>query len=459
MLIPEQGTLEKVLLADVEVLTFTRGHLTNSRRVGAIPQLVCESRGGTAGCPNDPRWLFQTALCRNRGVGDDSQPRWECSASLPADAALGRVAVSCEGYDSAKDPYVLVGSCSLSYSLDVVGPGFSGGDMSGFNLGHLIFLVIFGSFAFRIIRAWKQPSRPPPPAYTDAPPPNNSSSSSSSNPLVNDSACVVMGEPVLATAVPLDQLEQEHGHDIENNNSNNNNNNVGSSPSSSAKGKKGSGGDNTNAGGGGGGGGGFHGGVSVGPPEFPTAGGAIGVPMAEAVQIGAQVGGEGAGRGMAERVGGVEAGQFPPQHIDDLALPQGWEVRVHPATGEQYFVNHRTRSTTWNDPREAEWRRYQQECFGLDQQDDRFPSRGGGGWHRPRLVRPSAGFARPFGSGGLNGFGLGRGLRVFGGGRLVRPMRPGMGGGFGRVGGGGGGGFRGGGGGGMRTSFGGTANR
>lgn len=57
-----------------------------------------------------------------RKTGDDGQPQWECSADLPADGALGAVTVSCEGYDSPSDPYVLVGSCSLTYSLDAVGP-------------------------------------------------------------------------------------------------------------------------------------------------------------------------------------------------------------------------------------------------------------------------------------------------------------------------------------------------
>lgn len=63
-------------------------------------------------------------LCRTYvQPGDDGQPRWECSADLPSDASLGPVQVSCEGFDSPEDPYVLVGSCSLSYSLDAVGPG------------------------------------------------------------------------------------------------------------------------------------------------------------------------------------------------------------------------------------------------------------------------------------------------------------------------------------------------
>ncbi|CAM9831555.1 unnamed protein product, partial [Ectocarpus fasciculatus] len=113
---------------------------------------------------------------------------------------------------------------------------------------------------------------------------------------------------------------------------------------------------------------------------------------------------------------------------------QGWEVRVDQASGERYFVNHNSRTTTWSDPREAEWRRYQQDVFGHEQQNmgGRFPRRGG---PRPRLIHPSVGFARPFGFGGLTGFALGRGLRGFGGGRLFGPMGPGMGGGFGRMGG------------------------
>ncbi|CAM9176323.1 unnamed protein product, partial [Ectocarpus sp. 8 AP-2014] len=213
MLIPEQGTPEKVLLAGVEALTFTRGRLTTSRRTGPIAQLICDGGGGSAGCPKDPRWQFQTALCKNQGTGDDGQPQWECSADLPADGALGAVTVSCEGYDSPSDPYVLVGSCSLTYSLDAVGPWFGRGESSGLNLGNVIFFVIFGSFAIRILRAWGKPSRPPPPAYADPASPDGGDSSQPLN-TTPDPAVLVTGEPVLATAVPVDELN----HDVENNN-------------------------------------------------------------------------------------------------------------------------------------------------------------------------------------------------------------------------------------------------
>ncbi|CAN0141243.1 unnamed protein product [Scytosiphon promiscuus] len=416
MLVPERSALEKVLLADVEALTFTRGRMTTSRRTAPMPQLICYSDSvGSAGCPRDARWLFQTALCRNRGTGDDGQPRWECTANLPSDASLGTVEVSCEGFDGPSDPYVLVGSCSLSYSLDGVGPGMWSGSSSRFNLGHLVFLLIFGSFALRIFRAWGKPSRPPPPAYTDLPAPDSGGNSvttattttaNTTSPV--NPAFMVTGEPVLATAVPLDHLDDRHA-DIENNNNNNNNT---SGASSSAKEKKDGGGDGT------GGSAGFHRGVSVGPPEgMPLAGGpgTIGIPMAHAVQMEAGMDGRtgtaaaASGGGRGTTVGGDGRGVFPPQRIDDLALPEGWEIRTEPATGKRFFVNHGRRTTTWNDPREDEWRQYQQEYFNNGQGNARgeMPLRGGG--PRPRLIRPSAGFARPL------AFGIGRGFRGFGG--------------------------------------------
>lgn len=61
---------------------------------------------------------------------------------------------------------------------------------------------------------------------------------------------------------------------------------------------------------------GFHEGVSVGPPEAAASGGggAVGIPMAEAVQMEAGV-------ARAESGGGA-TGRSPPRRIDDMALPQ-----------------------------------------------------------------------------------------------------------------------------------------
>lgn len=32
-------------------------------------------------------------------------------------------------------------------------------------------------------------------------------------------------------------------------------------------------------------------------------------------------------------------------------LPPGWEVKIDPQTGWPFFVDHNSRTTTWNDPR------------------------------------------------------------------------------------------------------------
>lgn len=39
---------------------------------------------------------------------------------MPKNVKFGTLKVSCEGFDSENDPYVLVGSCQLRYTLDMV---------------------------------------------------------------------------------------------------------------------------------------------------------------------------------------------------------------------------------------------------------------------------------------------------------------------------------------------------
>lgn len=144
-------------------------------------------------------------------------------------------------------------------------------------------------------------------------------------------AFLVTGEPVLATAVPLDHLTDSH-NDIESNND-------AAGTSSSAKKDGGGNGNgpsgvgsagdiNNGIGGGSSLGAGFHEGVSVGPAEGATGLGAIGIPMAHAVQIEAGMDGRSgtaaaAGGGVGGPAGsGGGGGVFPPQRIDDLALPE-----------------------------------------------------------------------------------------------------------------------------------------
>lgn len=179
----------------------------------------------------------------------------------------------------------------------------------------------FAAHCFR-----QKPSRPPPPAYTDPPSPDSrdttTTDATTTTSLLNPAALMVTGEPVLATAVPLDDT------DIENNI---NSNNAGAS--SSTTGEKKGGGNSTGSDGvdsagainDAAGGTGFHEGVSVGPPEGGV--GAVGIPVAHAVQMEEGMDGRSgmaaaAGGGGVGGASGGGGGAFPPQRIDDLALPE-----------------------------------------------------------------------------------------------------------------------------------------
>lgn len=108
---------DRVLLRDVGAQTFHRGRLTAARRVPPVPQLQCV--GGSYGCSGaDSDALFPSALCRNEG-GDGVNVAWQCEVvGLPDNVKLGRLEVSCEGYNNPDDPYVLRDSCALEYELD-----------------------------------------------------------------------------------------------------------------------------------------------------------------------------------------------------------------------------------------------------------------------------------------------------------------------------------------------------
>lgn len=62
--------------------------------------------------------------CKNQGSDyDDENIQWTCTASLPAEFKLGSTDVSCEGYESSKDPYILKGSCGVEYRLQLTPVG------------------------------------------------------------------------------------------------------------------------------------------------------------------------------------------------------------------------------------------------------------------------------------------------------------------------------------------------
>ena len=103
---------DSVLLSKISSLTLRSGQKTSARRSSPIPQLQCT--GGNA------RGLYDVDVMRCTNAGsdyDDDNVQWTCKASLPPEFKLGSTDVSCEGYDSPEDPYVLKGSCGVSYRL------------------------------------------------------------------------------------------------------------------------------------------------------------------------------------------------------------------------------------------------------------------------------------------------------------------------------------------------------
>ncbi|NXJ12262.1 SARAF factor, partial [Odontophorus gujanensis] len=105
-----------VLLRDVQVLTLQRGRYTTARRTAAVPQLQCT--GGSAGCSYIP----EVVQCYNRGW-DGYDVQWECKADLESTLRFGQIEVSCEGYNYPDDPYILRGSCSLLFRLELTKEG------------------------------------------------------------------------------------------------------------------------------------------------------------------------------------------------------------------------------------------------------------------------------------------------------------------------------------------------
>jgi hypothetical protein len=99
----------KVLLTNVNVLTLRKGEYTTHRRVNPIKQLDC-----VRGCSyeNYP----DVMQCYNKG-SDGTDVNWKCETDLPNGAKLRNVNVQCEGYDSPDDPYILAGSCGVTFEV------------------------------------------------------------------------------------------------------------------------------------------------------------------------------------------------------------------------------------------------------------------------------------------------------------------------------------------------------
>jgi len=103
---------DRIKLKDIQVLTLTSGKWTTGRRTQPVSQLQCV--GGYCN-------LFkpQTVQCYNRG-SDGIDIQWECKTEMDNKYKFGQIDVLCEGYDYPEDDYVLIGSCGLEYTIDLV---------------------------------------------------------------------------------------------------------------------------------------------------------------------------------------------------------------------------------------------------------------------------------------------------------------------------------------------------
>ncbi|KDN46989.1 DUF1183-domain-containing protein, partial [Tilletiaria anomala UBC 951] len=89
-------------ISNLRALTFYSNAVTTSRRTRPIQQMKC--RGKPCGS-YQPDVISCQAIGSSGGVG----PEWTCQADMPSSIRLGRVQVSCEGWDNPQDAYILKG--------------------------------------------------------------------------------------------------------------------------------------------------------------------------------------------------------------------------------------------------------------------------------------------------------------------------------------------------------------
>ncbi|KAK5213106.1 hypothetical protein LTR47_007535 [Exophiala xenobiotica] len=110
---PKKVPRNAVLLSKVSAITVRAGKQTASRRVPPVPQLQCVGPAKICSL-----YTVDVMRCTNEGVDyDENNVQWSCKASLPDEFKLGSTDVTCEGYESSDDPYVLKGSCGVEYRL------------------------------------------------------------------------------------------------------------------------------------------------------------------------------------------------------------------------------------------------------------------------------------------------------------------------------------------------------
>jgi len=153
---------DSILLGQVNALTLQKGQMTTGRRNSPIYQLNCI--GGSA-CYSD--LLPNSVQCKNVGTDSRGEYQWKCEADLDSSVRFGQTTVSCEGYSSSEDPYILKGSCGLEYVLEYTEQGrqnqqhghyngnYNGnyytGSQQNFQWGNVLLFVLFGAILLGLI--------------------------------------------------------------------------------------------------------------------------------------------------------------------------------------------------------------------------------------------------------------------------------------------------------------------
>ncbi|RMZ82770.1 hypothetical protein DV738_g1547, partial [Chaetothyriales sp. CBS 135597] len=167
---PNNVPKNAVLLSNVKSLTLRAGQQTASRRVSPVPQLQCVGPAHVCSL-----YSVDVMRCTNDGSGYGPEDvEWSCKAFLPEEFKLGSTDVSCEGYASSDDPYVLKGSCGVEYRLFLTdkgeekygrprdppwnGPGNKSEDIVNF-LFWVIFLGVLFVIFYDIYKAYRNERR------------------------------------------------------------------------------------------------------------------------------------------------------------------------------------------------------------------------------------------------------------------------------------------------------------
>ena len=98
---------------DITALTLKTDTWTTANRLAPVQQLQCV--GGNA---MDMAHHVRLVQCVKVGSNGNTN-QWKCNANFPHNLPidLERTDVTCEGYTDRKDPYKVVGSCGLLYTL------------------------------------------------------------------------------------------------------------------------------------------------------------------------------------------------------------------------------------------------------------------------------------------------------------------------------------------------------